>query len=51
MSTKCESEKLAPQHKSAFFSFIKVRTPFLATAKRNASAQLGRELALIVHSR
>jgi hypothetical protein len=48
MSTKCESEKLAPQHKSAFFSFIKVRTPFLATAKR---AQLGRELALIVHSR
>ncbi|KAH8818136.1 hypothetical protein F5882DRAFT_388353 [Hyaloscypha sp. PMI_1271] len=28
MSTKCESEKLAPQHKSAFFSFIKSLATF-----------------------
>jgi hypothetical protein len=29
MSTKCDAEKLAPQHKSAFFSFIKVCAPIL----------------------
>lgn len=42
MSNKCESEKFAPQHKSAFFSFIKVLSfPF---------GRIERELALIVYS-